>query len=230
MPSAIQRLTNYVQTTLASGVTSGATSISVVSAAGLPTSGNFMLRIDDPAPATTFEYVECTNVAGTTLTVTRGQEGTTGIAHSAGAIVGNDLTSAMLIRAFPLGWLGDAETSTDQGTFTALTDITALAVTVTVGTNRKIRVSAFVAASSSVANDSVGVQIREGGTSLQEAQFLVGLNTTVEVGQSISVPLTPTAGSHTYKVSMRRVVGTGNITFRAVSFVCYLLVEDIGSL
>lgn len=96
----IQQLANYVQTTLASGCTAGAGTISVVSAAGLPTVGNFMLRIDDAAPATTYEYVECTGVSGTTLTVTRGQEGTTGIAHIAGAIVGNDLSAGMLGRGF----------------------------------------------------------------------------------------------------------------------------------
>lgn len=98
MTTPIQQLNNYAQTTLAVGCTSAALTINVTSAAGHPTAGNFMLRIDDVAPATTFEIVEATAVSGTVYTVTRGQEGTTGIAHNAGAFVGNEPTAAMLQR------------------------------------------------------------------------------------------------------------------------------------
>src|SRR5437867_8759822 len=109
---------------------------------------------------------------------------------------------------------GYAQVVANQGTFTALTDLTNLTVTVTVGTGRRIRVSALFALSSSVAADIGQGYIREGATSLQIVNvYLASAN----VGYYLtpSVILTPTTGAHTYKLSAQRQAGTGNITMRA---------------
>src|ERR1700694_5205279 len=97
----VQQIKNYAQTTLASGCTNVAVTLSVVSVAGWPTVGVFQLRIDDAASDTTFEIFQVTsvNVGANQVTVVRGgatAEGTSAIAHSAGAFCGNDLTALML--------------------------------------------------------------------------------------------------------------------------------------
>ena len=73
------------RTTLATGVIAGATSMSVASVAGFPGTTPYTLIVD--ADTVNEEIVEVTSRSGTTLTVTRGVDGTTGVAHSAGATV-----------------------------------------------------------------------------------------------------------------------------------------------
>ena len=74
-----------VATTLSSGVSSGATSITVGSTSGFPTSYPFTLILDEGTASE--EVVSATNVAGTTVTVTRGVDGTSAVSHSSGAAV-----------------------------------------------------------------------------------------------------------------------------------------------
>lgn len=76
-------------TFLASGCTNSATTISVVSSAGYPGSGNFRIKIDT-------EIMLVTGVSGTTWTVTRGAESTTAIAHLGGTAVNHVLTAGAL--------------------------------------------------------------------------------------------------------------------------------------
>jgi hypothetical protein len=189
-----------------------------------------MVRVDDVAPATTFEYMECTAVAGTVLTVTRGQEGTTGIAHNAGAIVGNDMTAAMLIRSFPLGWLGDAEVTANQAAITTQADLTGLTVTVTVGTSRKIRLSALVRYTDTIANDQGQLFIMEGATQLAIATIDL-VNNTRQYSVTCEVILSaPSSGSHTYKLQGARG-GTGSMTMQAAATSpAFLLCEDLGAI
>lgn len=79
-----ENLANDYESTLSSGITAGDTSLVVASATGAP-SANFRIRINN-------EIMLVTNVAGTTYTVTRAQEGTTAAAHSAGAAVAHVMT------------------------------------------------------------------------------------------------------------------------------------------
>jgi len=73
------------ETTLVASITNGNTSIQIASATGLPALTPFTLALD--YEAATEELVEVTAVAGTTLTVTRGIDGTSAAAHNAGARV-----------------------------------------------------------------------------------------------------------------------------------------------
>ena len=92
------------QTTLSSGITSTATTMTVGSGANLmggktPTVGQTYTVVIDPDTALE-EIVDVSNYAsGNTLTIARGIDGSTGVAHSAGAIVrhmviGRDLQDA----------------------------------------------------------------------------------------------------------------------------------------
>lgn len=87
----MEQYTNLAASTLSSGITSSATSLTLVSATNFPTSGKFRLVIGT-------ELLLCTAISGTTLTVTRGIEGTTAAAHAGGEVVSHVLTVASLQR------------------------------------------------------------------------------------------------------------------------------------
>jgi hypothetical protein len=231
-----QQISNYVPgITLAAALTSGAGPIvaTLNSVAGLPIVGNFMLRLDDPAPATTYEWVEVTsvNVGASQVTIgTRGLEGTSPLAHGIGTIVSNILSAGMILRAFPWGTLpgGYAQITANQAAITAEVDVTGLTVTVTVGANRRIRISACANIAATVADDVAELRIKEGVTVLS---FWDGVVRVVGGGQTMApqVTLTPTAGVHTYKIAATLAIGTGSITVQAgATFPAFILVEDIG--
>jgi len=73
-----------VSTTLSSGIGSGTTSITVGSVSGFPVSYPYTLILD---PDGSEEVVEVTAGASTTLTVTRGVDSTSAVAHLAGITV-----------------------------------------------------------------------------------------------------------------------------------------------
>lgn len=129
-----------------------------------------------------------------------------------------------------LGTLGDAQVTANQGTFTALTDLTGLTVSITVSAafaaaGRKIKIIGVVRLSSSVTTDTGVLSIREGGTTLQSAVSApLSSSATVEAVAVIA----PTAGAHTYKLSAARNTGTGNITMVAAGTApAIILVEAI---
>ena len=77
-------------TTLAAAITStGATTISVSSSTGYPSTGNFRILVDT-------ELMLVTSVSGTTWTVTRGIESTTAATHLNGVAVNHILTQGAL--------------------------------------------------------------------------------------------------------------------------------------
>jgi hypothetical protein len=86
-----------VDTTLSSSINQIATNITIGSVTGFPTSFPYTLSLDyDTA---TEELVDVTAASGTTLTIVRGRDGTTAVAHNAGApvkhvISGRDLREA----------------------------------------------------------------------------------------------------------------------------------------
>jgi hypothetical protein len=74
-----------VDTTLTGAATSSGTTITVASVSGFPASYPYTLALDYDTSSE--ELVNVTAAAGTTLTIVRGQDGTTGVAHDAGAAV-----------------------------------------------------------------------------------------------------------------------------------------------
>ena len=92
------KFANKFSTTLSSGINNSVTSLSIASATGFPTiSGGHDAYVTlDNGDGTTVEVVKVTNISGTTLTVTRGQDSTSAAAFSAGAKVEIRMTSALL--------------------------------------------------------------------------------------------------------------------------------------
>lgn len=80
-----------VQTTLSGGITSGATSANVASVTGFPIAYPYTLVLDKGT--SNEEIVEVTNASGTTLTLTRAVDGSTGLSHSNGATVVHAVTA-----------------------------------------------------------------------------------------------------------------------------------------
>lgn len=120
-------------------------------------------------------------------------------------------------------------TGSTQAGITTVVDITSLSTIVTIGTGRLIKISGEVQAQSTVADDTARLQIQEGATILQVCdQLMRPANTTNKM--KLSIVLTPTPGSHTYKLTMQRIAGSGTITVNQnTPSVSQLLIEDIGA-
>jgi len=88
---ATEKFSNNAATTLSGAISDSALSLVVSSSTGFPTSGQFRIKIDN-------ELILVTGVSGTTYTITRGQEGTTAVAHGDGAAVTHVLTAGALTQ------------------------------------------------------------------------------------------------------------------------------------
>jgi Tfp pilus assembly protein PilX len=100
------RVGRGASTTLGAAITSSQTSITVASAAGFPTSGNFRIRIDD-------EAMTVTGGQGTTTwTVTRAANGTTAASHVSSQTVEQDDAGT----SGELSWNATTKTLTVSGT------------------------------------------------------------------------------------------------------------------
>lgn len=88
-----------ISTTLSSGITDVASSMDVSDASKIVSPCYLVIDQHDSSgtlkSTSLWEYVKVTNVAGNTLTITRAQGGSTGQAHSSGAVVEAVITSSM---------------------------------------------------------------------------------------------------------------------------------------
>lgn len=130
----------------------------------------------------------------------------------------------------PRGALGVATVTSNQTGVTTEVDLTGMTVTVTVGAGRRIRISfTTLLIPAGAVNTTASVTIKEGATVLRECFFLMN-NVSAPVTATDSVVLTPSSGSHTYKLTLSRAVGAGSVETNAQSTrPAYILVEDIGS-
>ena len=146
----------------------------------------------------------------------------------AGAAVAGEVLTAANVNKLPGGWIGYNEVTANQATITTVVDLTSLTVTVTVGASRRIRVSSQCPFFSSVAGDYVSLQIVEGATVLQDLSEAMSSALSGHRLAAIVV-LTPTTGSHTYKLRASRASGTGSVTMAAAATSpAFILVEDMG--
>lgn len=140
-------------------------------------------------------------------------------------VAGEVLTAANLAK-YPKGWIGDAQVdSTQSGIGSTPTDITDLTVTVTVGADRKLKISGRSQISSASAIYGALIIVEDGVAIGRIGRVLLDAGEQITVsGFAIS---TPSAGTHTYKVqgetSSSTMSNGASATYPAI-----LLVEDIG--
>lgn len=111
-----------------------------------------------------------------------------------------------------------------------MTDVPGLSVVLPVQTvARKYKLSAGGIIAGSVANDRFVVFLLEGATTLKTYQSAQLVTAGSGYSFEFSVRLTPTLPTHTYKLAIQRLAGTGNIDISAAaSTPAFLLLEDIG--
>lgn len=135
--------------------------------------------------------------------------------------------TAWRVDAAPRGWLGYAQTTAQQlAVGAAATDLAGLSVAVTVAASRQIRIRGQVSVLQQTAAGNVFLQVREGTTVLQDVPVTVGVNAYGTL--SIESVITPTAGAHTYKLSLFTSAGALD-TQGSATRPHFILVEDIGA-
>lgn len=128
------------------------------------------------------------------------------------------------------GELGYAQVTANQTTITTEADLTSLTTTVTVGTDRKIKITGNGIFTRTVADGVTQFRIKEGTTTLQIANIR-NASTAGETCQAICRldDTVATAGSHTYKLTLALATGTGSVGLTASSTnPAFILVEDLG--
>jgi hypothetical protein len=138
--------------------------------------------------------------------------------------------AAVQARISAAGVLGYAEVTANQATITSEVDLTGLTSTVTVGTSRRIQITAVIRFGVTNANNNALLRIKESTTVLQIGdQESPRTSATANHTIMTSRILTPSAGPHTYKLSLEMNAGTGSISMIAgTTNPAFILVEDIG--
>lgn len=144
-------------------------------------------------------------------------------------IVVEDITGSTLPyspASVPVGQLGYAQVLANQTGISAEVAVTGLSVNVVVPAGRQIRISSQVQVQSATTSGTVLARLKEGGTTLQTTQE--NYNTIGGNGKYVagSVVLSPTAGAHTYFLTLQGTAGTIDMTASA-GVPAYLLVEDV---
>lgn len=157
-----------------------------------------------------------------------------GIEHS-GAPAGARTCRFILSPEYPIrtledqdvATLGYAQVTADQVSISALVDLTNLSVAVTVGSSRRVKITAQARVNNDGTAGTVLGYIRESTTVLNlfAANSVIASGFTLAKGECV---LTPSAGAHTYKLSMEKA-GAGTFTVDAdATFPPFILVEDVG--
>tara|TARA_R110002110_G_scaffold375382_1_gene585129 strand:- start:555 stop:1034 length:480 start_codon:yes stop_codon:yes gene_type:complete len=120
------KFANNAFSTLSAGISAGATSINIASAASFPTLGGSDHMYLSIIGASYVEIVKVTNVSGTTLTCVRGHDGTTGTSAITGDRIELRVTTAMLQDAFSSSF-----TNITDGTNIIAADSTSDTLTIT---------------------------------------------------------------------------------------------------
>lgn len=123
--------------------------------------------------------------------------------------------------------LAYAEVTANQTGITTEVDLTGLTVTVTVPAGRRIKITTSIYINRTVADGVSVLRIKEGGTQLHQADYFVRNAAEAQTVER-SVVITPSAGTHTYKLTLALGTGTGSTGLvAAATFPAYILVEDV---
>lgn len=157
-----------------------------------------------------------------------GPPGGLGEAPVDGSVYGRkDAGWTLITTSGPLGILGITESLANQGPITTINDL--ISVTVTVAASRRIKITGQGSVYGTTQYDHFRGRIREGSTDLGrwfDATIPSDGRNVLENGFCI---LTPSAGEHTYKLSLERHlgIGTASIIPNAADKLI-ILVEDLG--
>lgn len=126
--------------------------------------------------------------------------------------------------------LGYAEATADQGTITTVVDVTSCSSAVTVPTGgRRVKITGYIpkVTGSEINGANWTLSIKEGATVLNKATNHISVGTGSQFETMIAMWVgTPTAGAHTYKLTIEVSSGTGSIDNDA-TFPSFILVEVI---
>ncbi len=127
------------------------------------------------------------------------------------------------------GIVGQPGVSTaDQAGITAETDLVGLTTATVVGASRRVKVSFQVMLSRTVLDGYTVLRIKEGAVSFA-SNYVTNALAGFGDARSGFVILTPTAGAHTYKLSLERLSGTGTVASLAnAAYPANIIAEDIG--
>lgn len=137
---------------------------------------------------------------------------------------------AAITSSGALGSLGYARRTSNQSPIgTAKVDLTSLTATVTVGTGRLIRVTGYINMIYNTSGQGGNLYIQEGATQLAMAgSYAAGALIPVAIMVQALIP-SPTAGAHTYKLSLASFNSFGVELRAAADNPAFILVEDIGA-
>jgi hypothetical protein len=144
------------------------------------------------------------------------------------AIAANAVTAAKLDAAIPLGTLGYAQVTANQGSIVTETALTGLSKAVTVGAGRRIKITASINVEPSDTTTGAKLRIKEGTTTLRQLGMPRQDPAVIDTIDG-SVVLTPSAGVHTYYLTLEADrSGGGSLILQGTSGPCFILIEDIG--
>lgn len=155
------------------------------------------------------------------------------VAYAGTAQDGDAYTAANHDR-MPGGWIGYARVTADDGPVSGDEALTGLSVTVDVGADRLIKISAV--ANVEYAPNVVTPLVGRGFLSIKEGSTYLGGADWHAPNQSVQASLTPfvildgpSEGEHTYHLSLWNISGGGAFTLKAQSTLpACILVEDLG--
>lgn len=125
------------------------------------------------------------------------------------------------------GQIGYAQVVANQNAVAG--DLTGLAVAVTVGTGRRIRITGFIGEAQNTSANAGGIlRVFEGAVQLAQADWMISTASTA-TAVTCTVVISPSGGSHTYKLAGAvQNGGVFNLLASATS-PAFILVEDIGA-
>lgn len=134
-----------------------------------------------------------------------------------------------LTSALPLGEVGYAEKTANQGPITTIVDVSGLSVTWTASSDREYLLTATSFVLGSTLDDIVNLSITDSSNNpVNSSQIRIA--TTGSIKATAEARITGVSGSVTYKVRAAVVAGAGNCTIAAgAGFPAFLLVEDMGA-
>lgn len=125
---------------------------------------------------------------------------------------------------------GYVQVTANQTGISSVTDLTSLTRTVDVNSGERIKITAHIRVAGSNNDNVAELHIQEGATVLALDRTWIGSTGSGLKTLHSEVVLTPSAGSHTYKLTLEMSSGSGSVSLSAgATFPAFILVEGIGT-